>query len=226
MPIRQDRPVADFSPELMCALNRTVSAPRWKTYQTATGFRDDVAHLLYLWNAAVGQSFHFPLQAVEVALRNVVNQALCQVAGDNWWSERAGRQIVGDDRCGDIDKAATRLRRKYGASPDTGQIVASLMLGFWAAMLKREYNRPIWDSQAATAFPHLGPRESIRDVRRVANATQDLRNRIFHHEPLIGRSLSDDYGNILRLVGWICPVTKEWVRHHASVPTVIRQKPR
>ena len=39
-------------------------------------FQGGNGHRLYLWNAAVGQSFHFPLQTAEVALRNVIHQAL------------------------------------------------------------------------------------------------------------------------------------------------------
>lgn len=226
MPLRQGGLIADYSADVMRALRRTVSTPRWRTYLIAAGFREEVAHSLYLWNAAIGQSFHFPLQAAEVALRNVVNDALVDVAGPGWWNDAEGRVLLGRERCEDIDKCANRLRRKYGREPDTGQIVASLTLGFWAAMLKREYNRRIWDAHTRDAFPQLGPNESIRHVSGMANDIQDLRNRIFHHEPLIGRDLSGDYGNILRLVGWICPITRDWVRHHATVPGVIRLRPR
>ncbi len=226
MPIRQDRPILALTPELLTAFGRTVSVPRWGTYLTAAGFREDVAHALYLWNVAIGQSFHFPLQAAEIALRNVINSALVEAAGPWWWRDDAGRRILGEERCEDVDKAANRLRRKYRCEPDTGQVVASLMLGFWAAMLKREYNRSLWDTRASAAFPHLSRGETIRDVSATANAIQDLRNRIVHHEPLIGRNLSEDYGSILRLLAWICPVTRDWVRHHTSVPTVIRQRPR
>jgi hypothetical protein len=178
-----------------------------------------------MWNAAVGQSFHFPLQAIEVALRNVIHRALSNKFGPDWWSNAQARNVLGAGRCEEIDKAAIRIRRKYGIAPETDHIVASLMLGFWAAMLKRQYNAPIWDHEAVGAFPHLAG-HSIRDVSSTANGLQDLRNRIFHHEPLMGRSLSDEYGSLLKLLGWICPETREWVRHHASVPVVLRQRPR
>lgn len=179
---------------------------------------------LYLWNVAVGQSFHFPLQAVEVALRNVTGQAIVNLYGTGWWSDAICRRMLGPERCADIDKACTRIRKKYHVQPHSDQIIASLMFGFWAALLKKRYNKPIWNQSVATAFPHLRP-GTIRDISQTANAVQDFRNRIFHHEPLIGRSLLDDYSNIMTLLGWICPETREWVRHHTSVPTVIRQRP-
>jgi hypothetical protein len=210
----------------MFAFGRTVSAGRWGTYLEAAGFNEDVAIRLYLWNAAVGQSFHFPLQAAEVALRNVISAAIAAEFGLVWWGEAACRNALGIERCSDIDKAAQRIRRKYGVEPHTDQIVASLMLGFWAAMLKREYNPHIWATQTEVAFPHLTAGQGIRNVSGTANQIQDLRNRIFHHEPLIGRNLSEDYASILRLLGWICPETRQWVRAHTSVPVIMRQRPR
>jgi hypothetical protein len=46
------------------------------------------------------------------------------------------------------------------------QIVASLMLGFWAAMLKREYNKPIWDHEVSERLPAFGWFDSRRERRR------------------------------------------------------------
>lgn len=224
MPIRQERIIGPITPELTIAFSRTLSAPRWTTYLEAAGFRENVANALYLWNAAIGQSLHYPLQALEISLRNVIHASLSARLSQTWWSDPAARQVLGPERCADIDKVVQRLRRKYGGEPHMDQIVASLMLGFWAAMLKREYNEPIWDHEVGHAFPHLTG--SIRDVSAAVNAVQDLRNRIFHHEPLIGRALSEDYGRITKVIGWICPETRKWVRHHSSFPTVLRQRPR
>jgi hypothetical protein len=210
----------------MAAFERTMSPDRWKTYMIAAGFKEDLAHALYLWNAAIGQSFHYPLQSVEVALRNVIHAVLAAEFGEDWWEEARCRATLNAKRVDDIDKAARRHVRIYRAAPNTGQIVASLTLGFWASMLHREYNNQIWDAYAADAFPYMGDGDTIAKVSRTATAIQDLRNRIFHHEPLIGHNLSEGYGSILRMLGWICPQTREWVRHHSSVPTVLRQRPR
>lgn len=91
-------------------------------------------------------------------------------------------------------------------------------------MLKREFYEPLWEDYAEKAFPHLGGL-AIEDVDSTAMKIRELRNRIAHHEPLIRRNLSEDYAAILRLLGWICPETREWVRKHASVPAVLRMRP-
>jgi hypothetical protein len=205
---------------------RAISPERWKTYQIAAGFNEETAHRLYLWNAAVGQSFHFPLQTAEVALRNVVHQALAAIYGPNWTQSAACRATLHPDRVNDITKAERRHYGIYQVAPSTPQIVASLSLGFWVSLLRRQYNQTIWATQIGAAFPHLRTGETIIDVGRTGTTIQDLRNRIFHQEPLIGHNLSGDYAAILRMVGWICPDMWAWMRQVSSVPKVIRERPR
>ncbi|HYD23548.1 MAG TPA: hypothetical protein VEB68_02040 [Croceibacterium sp.] len=128
-----------------------------------------------------------------------------------------------------VDDITKAERRHYSISHQvatTPQIVASLSLGFWVAMLRRDYNRAIWSTQAASAFPHLPQNMTIAHVSRTATQVQDLRNRIFHQEPLIGHNLTQDYGNITKMMGWICPETRDWMKHHSSTPSVIRERPR
>jgi hypothetical protein len=226
MPIRQGCNPPPVTPTLTAAFNRAISPERWKTYERAAGFRSDSAHRLYLWNAAVGQSFHFPLQTVEVSLRNVIHLALTDIYGASWSTEQACRNMLRPKQVEDITKAERRHFSINAAPATTPQIVASLSLGFWVSMLRRDYNRAIWHTHTQHAFPHLDPQQSIADVSRTATKIQDLRNRIFHQEPLIGHNLNEDYSAILRMIGWICPEMRQWTRANTSVPRVIRERPR
>ncbi|QYU68097.1 hypothetical protein J4558_25165 [Leptolyngbya sp. 15MV] len=174
----------------------------------------------------MGQSFHFPLQTLEVALRNVIHQAIATEFGADWPQEQTCRNILHPKQVEDITKAERRHYSIKGRAATTPQIVASLSLGFWTALLRRNYNRHLWANQTTAAFPHLRPGDSISVVSAKVNNVQDLRNRIFHQEPLLGHDLSREYGDILAVLGWICPETREWVRSHSSVPDVIRARPR
>lgn len=225
VPIRQDGDPGPLTAALNTAFSRTVSPDRWRTYQRAGGGDDDLALQFYLWNAALGQSFHFPLQAAEIALRNVIHDALTMDYGMEWCFDDRCRGMLHEKQRIAIDKAAARHIKKYGTEAATSNVVASVTFGFWTSLLRREYARSIWDWHTKRAFPHLGDSESIRTVRATAEVVQDLRNRIFHHEPLIGHNLLADYGAIIRLLGWICPRTKNWVKRHTSVPVIIRQRP-
>lgn len=226
MPLRQVNIVMQVTPELTAAFARTISVERWRTYQRAAGFNEELAHRLYVWNAAIGQSFHFPLQTVEVALRNVVHHALVSLYGENWATNPVCRAMLHAKQDDDITKAERRHYSIYHQIASTPQIVASLSLGFWAAILRRRYWGTIWNAQAANAFPALPQNLTIAQVSKNASTIQDLRNRIFHQEPLLGRNLSADYGEIIALLGAICPETKDWMRKLSSVPGVLRERPR
>lgn len=226
MPLRQAGITSQLTPALSAAFTRTISPERWKTYQRAAGFDDQLAYRLYLWNAAAGQSFHFPLQTLEVALRNVVHQAIAAIFGPEWPTDQECLNTLHPKQVEDITKAERRHFSIKGKVATTPQVVASLSLGFWTAMLRRNYNRAIWATQLANAFPHLPPDDSIGKVSNKANSAQDLRNRIFHQEPLIGHNLSGEYGDILALLGWICPETRDWVKTESSVPAMLRTRPK
>ena len=226
MPLRQANIALPVTPALTQAFARTISPERWRTYQRAAGFSDDLAHRLYIWNAAIGQSFHFPLQTLEVALRNVVHHALVELFGPNWSSDPHCRAILHPRQVDDIIKAERRHYSIYDQVATTPQIVASLSLGFWAAMLRRGYNQTLWATQFNNAFPNSNLDSGIVGISRAATRIQDLRNRIFHQEPLIGRNLSADYGDIIALLSAICPETKDWMRAYSSVPSVMRERPR
>ena len=108
MPIRQASIPTPLTPALSAAFARSISPERWKTYERAGGFRPDSAHCLYLWNAAVGQSFHFPLQTVEVCLRNVIYHALVDIYGPNWSADPACRNTLRPKQADDITQAERR----------------------------------------------------------------------------------------------------------------------
>lgn len=226
MPLRQAPITSTVTPQLITAFQRTISPERWRTYRFAAGFRDQVATELYLWNAAIGQSFHFPLQAVEVALRNVTHAALMALYGADWCFDNNCRGMLGQRLVDDLDKAEQRFVKKYGVTPTTPQLLASLSLGFWVSLLRKPYHGAIWAAHAPAAFPNLAPGETMQDVSRTGTAVQDLRNRIFHQEPLLGHNLSQDYAEVLKLLGWMCTETRDWVRQNSSVPKVVRERPR
>ncbi|NBW76173.1 MAG: hypothetical protein EBR34_10270 [Sphingomonadaceae bacterium] len=226
MPLRQANTSYVVTPALTAAFARSVSIERWRTYEIAAGFNQDLAHRLYLWNAAIGQSFHFPLQTVEVALRNVVHHALTNLYGAQWVSEPACRAVLKSKQVEDIIKAERRHYSIHSKVASTPQIVASLSLGFWAAMLHRSYNRTVWGTETAQAFPSLTAGKSIADIGQAVRRIQDLRNRIFHQEPLIGHNLTAEYGDILFVLGAICLETRDWMRAHSSVPVVMRMRPK
>jgi hypothetical protein len=208
----------------IAAILTAISLDRFNTYLVAAGHDQDRALKLYLWNARLGEAFHTPIQAVEVALRNCVNLALSSVYTPNWWECENLFNILDDERKGDLTTVLRRIRNRE-LELYTGQVVAGLSFGFWVGILDGRYNPPIWGGQLRKAFPSfpaVRARKSLHDsVRKVAG----LRNRISHHEPLIGRNNLLDFSNLMLLLEWICPEKAIWIRPHCRVPQIVRERP-
>jgi hypothetical protein len=107
----------------------------------------------------------------------------------------------------------------------TAQIVAGLSFGFWVGLLQPKYNPALWSSHLRVAFPHLPATETRVTLFKYAGDVATLRNRISHHEPIFKRDLLLDFGELMKLLAWICPDTGAWIRPHCQVPALMRSKP-
>lgn len=209
---------------LFVRLGVTVSAERLGTYLKAAGFDEERALKLYIWNAKVGESFHFAIQGVEVGLRNCVNGALCRRFGEHWWGEDEFLDLADRERVADIATAKRRLENR-DVDVCTSQMVATLSLGFWVGMLQPRYNPEIWSRELRASFPNLPDNKGRGDLAASAKRVADLRNRIWHHEPVFKMSLADEFREIMIILGWICPTKATWVRENSVVLALLRQKP-
>ena len=212
------------SPDQIAAIRVTISSSRFATYLKAAGYDEVRALSLYLWNAQVGEAFHTPIQAVEIGLRNRVNDALGQEFTPNWWECANLYQLLDEERKGDLSTVLKRIRNRE-LELCTDQVVAGLSLGFWVGLLHGRYNAPIWSRQLRASFPHLPTGRGRKSLFNDAGLVATLRNRISHHEPLIGRDISQDFATVMRLLEWICPVKAAWIKPHCRIPQILRQKP-
>lgn len=202
----------------------TMSHRRFDTYLHAAGHNQNRALLLYLWNAKLGASFHIPIQAVEVALRNRINHALVAEFGPDWWRNAKYLKLIDRERENDLKTVKIRITRR-GNRLDTDQIVSGLSFGFWVGMLQPKYNPDIWGLHLRTSFPDLPAQESRQSLFKHGGDLAKFRNRISHHEPLLKEDAMKLYSNTLKLLGWLCPRTSAWIRPHCDVPKIVRQKP-
>ena len=215
---------SEGNPSLLDQLRPSLSSDRVATYLTAAGFDADRALRIYLWNAHVGEAFHLPIQAVEVALRNSINKGLSNVWGENWWRDPHFLRHAEREQVSDIETAKVRIKRRNKVLCN-GQIVATLSFGFWVAMLRPRYNPPVWSSNLRVVFPNLPEDKTRYDLADSAKQSADLRNRIWHHEPIFRMDLSAEFHRVMELLGWICPTTAQWVRPHCRVHSLLRHKP-
>jgi hypothetical protein len=206
------------------AILNAISPDRFKTYLIAAGHDQARALRLYLWNARLGEAFHVPIQAVEVGLRNSINIALSNVYTPNWWECKNLFDLLDEERRGDLSIVLKRIRNRK-LELYTGQVVAGLSFGFWVGILDGRYNPPIWGGQLRTAFPFFPPNRARKSLHGRVRDVATLRNRISHHEPLIGRDSLADFSNLMALLEWIYPAKATWIRPYCHVPQIVRQRP-
>lgn len=209
---------------LIDQLRPTLSPDRLGTYLTAAGFDGERALRLYVWNAKIGESFHFAIQGVEVGLRNCINTALCVRFGGDWWKDGTFLGKLDHERKKDLATATQRINNR-NAPLCTAQIVANLSFGFWVGMLQPRYNPEIWSHELRNSFPNFPLDKSRYDLAASAKRVADLRNRIWHHEPVFRMNLSDEFREAMILLTWICPVKAKWVRENSSVMALLRIRP-
>lgn len=214
-----------YSPDILEALERTLSLDRLSTYRAVMATPEMALHL-YAWNTAVSAAFYGPLQALEVALRNAFHQALVPVYGLHWYDNPlAGLTPVA---CARIAEAKQKLQDNRKPVTPPG-VVAELSFGFWERLLSRgpggnrNYEVTLWRPALHRAFPYA--RRPRTEVHRPLPGLRDLRNRIAHHEPIFAHDLAADYRTILDVIGWMCPDTRDWVAYHSKVPAVLAARP-
>lgn len=206
------------------AILSSISQDRFKTYLQATGFDANRALRLYLWNAQIGAAFHLPIQAAEIALRNGANRALSNIYTPNWWECRNLIDILDEERKGDLLLVLRRIKNR-GLELWTGQVVAGLSFGFWVGILDGRYNPPIWGAQLRVAFPDFPTSRSRKSLHTSVRNVATLRNRISHHEPLVGRDVLKDFSNLMTLLQWLCPPKARWIEKYCEIPGLVRLRP-
>lgn len=203
------------------SLHAALSEERLSTYLRAAGWDEARALRLYLWNAEVGGAFLPLLGAVEVTLRNAVERRLAETYGAEWWEAEAFAALLGPQGAGALRRAARRVRA--GGAVARGRLVADLGFGFWANMLLPKY-ATFWTDPRAT-FPGLPEGVDRARLHEVCGEVRALRNRVSHHEPLIGRDLSRDYGRAMDMLRWTAPEVAAWLGPDLRVMRLMRRKP-
>lgn len=208
--------------QFLTELELTISAARLQRYQSASG--DDLETAVnYLWNVALAESLYCSLNAVEIALRNALHDTLTAHFGTPNWYDQKGlldrKQIDG------VSEVKKRIRRG-GESVTPDRVVSELSFGFWVTILSRNYNARLWQGQNAApirnAFPRISKRQRQRQpIHQHYNAIRELRNRVFHHEPLFDdQVLRRRHGDIHRGIGWISPAHLAWIKQADRFPHV------
>jgi hypothetical protein len=214
-----------LSPQQTAAITVAISPARLGTYINATGFGTGATALeIYVWNALVSCAFFSALHICEVVMRNAVAHALELKYGANWpWHTGFERSLASWAK-GELQSA--RQGKPVGS---TGKVIAELKFAFWCKMFTAGQDQHIWNAHMHAVFPHLPLSLTIASARQMIHddleALRGLRNRIAHHEPVIGYPLIALQARMQRLLKLRCGHTEAWMSEWEIVSAALAARP-
>ncbi|MGS0740888.1 hypothetical protein ACVBEF_03480 [Glaciimonas sp. GG7] len=201
-------------------LEKHFSPARIGRYSAAYGGDIDKATIAYPHNMLLAESMMPLLNIVEIALRNGIHQRLTHLYGRaDWWELWTDMALfVWQNK--EVSNAKAKLsRRREPLTPD--KIVAELTFGFWSSLFNTHFQDHLW-KDLRLVFPRCPkPQRQRKTISSALNQIRDLRNRVFHHEPLLWLvpTLMDQHTLGLQTINWLDPKLVDWLRPHDRLLT-------
>jgi len=215
-------------------VERWLSAPRFQTYLTAAGGERTAAVELYEWNTTMSSVILDDLAHLEVAMRNVYNDALvARQPGPLHWTQdvrryfpptttRAKNGTLVDLNDQPRKQIASAITAASGSTAPRGKVVAELMFGFWRYLTTSAHERQLWLPFLRHGFVSGTNRKQID---KPMGRLHMLRNRVAHHEPLLGENLSGRRADVLALLDRVSPDLRSYVASTSTWATIEAQRP-
>lgn len=188
--------MAEFTKKQLQNILYSLSIERLDRYAPLARSKDAGKTLLpYLSMQVVLSAFYPTVQIVEICMRNRIHLAMTEFytgrsrnvalpgAPDKWyeWMPTETKTVS------NIHEAKSSAKKKIqGRKVIPGDIISRLSFGTWASILQeRPCNTDplyFWTGIEKTVFPHasLNKKQKLQEIRWA----NDLRNRLFHHEPI------------------------------------------
>ncbi len=212
-----------------------LSASRFSPYLTACEDDADKALELHEWNLLLGQALMGDIAHFELALRNTYDRVLTErIEADQHWlfdeNSPVTRPIMRKSKAKklrDVNlvnrRAVDDARGRAHDSSDPDQVIAGLMLGFWAHMTDRSRERDLWIPYLHAAWPDGTDRAELNNKLAAINK---LRNRVAHNERLFnpganGQSPKSVDADMVELLKALCP--EAHARLHADGKTAMER---
>ncbi|HLO99266.1 MAG TPA: hypothetical protein VK171_11775 [Fimbriimonas sp.] len=175
----------------------------------------------YFWNVALCEALTPVLNGAEICLRNAIHLAVSTAEGDEmWFSSKIGRLRPQEQEL--IQRATRDLANKSKFTPGPGDYVSELTFKFWTGLLSDHYQVFVWHDRLDKLMPNLGIGDrNVGTVRKAFNRIRELRNRAFHHEPILnGANAVEIHDQAVEAIGWISNYHKRCIATFDRFPEV------
>ena len=179
----------------------------------------------YQLDIQLSQAFYPALHIVEITLRNQVYEAIKSYLGDKWLLQnKPSNELFRNTERDKIKECIDKLKRKkkFVEIPD---LIAELNFGYWTSLFTAHYE-PLWrkDKLLKKAFPNL-PKYNLKrkSISVELNTVRNLRNRIFHYEPIWHWSdLPKHHERIVKLIQWMNNEAFNLLKEIDSFPVIFK----
>jgi hypothetical protein len=158
---------------------------------------------IYMWNIALCEALYPTLQTFEILFRNALNSKLSDERGTSKWYLDS-TTLLWPAEANRVTKALSEL--ELAKKPDdAARVVAELTFGFWVDLYKDVYLKSIVHPTIKSVFPNIQPKQRTHQfVQKRLQQVRNLRNRVFHHEPIWHwRDLPDQHKELVEAINWI-----------------------
>jgi len=199
-----------------------LSGPRFRPFLDAANGDHEAAMALYVWHAELAVACFGVVGHFEVMLRNAIDGTLGdgqpqEPLKDTWLMDFDTLQPGGIKQ---VIVAVERLDK--GARITRARVVAGVPFGFWAGLFGRPYDE-LWRERLYKVFPH-GPGRR-KDLPPRMLRIRLFRNRLAHHDSILGQDVSAVHEDMLTLAGWIDPSARSWLEERSNVLATIVGRP-
>lgn len=212
--------------EFAAKLRHVLSPERLAAYQQRGMPSTDLdLFARYAWNTALGESLYPALQCLEITFRNKLHHSSTEhYQREDWFDFPPALQHVNERES--VDHAKQVLRQQ-GKPLEAGRVVAELRFGFWTSLLDTRYEQVLWPKLLKTTLPSMPrKRRTRKNLLTRFNRIRNLRNRVFHHEPIwhwTDLQQQQQHADVLEAIEWLEPAVRSLVETIDRFPTVHAQ---
>lgn len=196
----------EYTDGVLAVFEKFLSAERLASYYTIARGNRWIGIQLYERNIECSQALYGIIQGLEVTLRNAIHAVMTNAVGTQEWYDKVA---WGAAELAAVQEAKDKIKDNLlTATP--GRVIAELTFGFWVKLTSSIYEQPLWFAHLHQIVPKFVRRKTLHGK---LIQCKTLRNRIAHHERIIGRTrdLPAECQQLLEILGWLSPEMKAWV---------------
>ena len=200
-------------------LEKHFSPARLGRYRSARNGDTNKAASDYSSNVMLAESMMPMLNVLEISLRNGIHARLSVLYGrSDWWETWVGDNTF-SWQTKEVANAKVKLIRRHGAQTPY-KVLAELTFGFWSSLFNASLQSILWRDLRLVFARCPKPQRKRHTVSAALNQIRDLRNRVFHHEPLLwlAPSLLDQHSMGITVINWLDPQLGQWLANHDRLP--------